>query len=998
MEPLPKHAEWIEGLQPPPELTLSEWAERKMVLSTEYSASRGAFHAFPYQVGIQDAMTDPRNKRVVVMKSARVGYSQCLNNGVGYYVEHDPSPILLVQPRESDAEDHSKRWIAPMLRDVPALAAVVGNPKSRDGSQTILSKQFLTGAGLKLIGADSPGGFRRITVRVVLFDEVDGYAVQGAGSEGDQISLGIKRSEALALDTPIPTPDGWTTIGELRVGDAVFDERGEPCRVEYTTETFIDRECYRVTFSDGATIVADAGHLWSALKRPGRAPEVMTTVDLGAISGKHRRSIPLTRPLRLPEADLPIDPYVLGAWLGDGLSHAPRITSGLHDAAQMSRLLRECGASGEIQDKGRGVGEISLDCRDQPRGWRSRVAGNIHGKLLALGIMRKWNGDGCLKRIPEPYLRGSFEQRLALLQGLNDTDGCIEADPKRASGRCHFATALPEILRGYKELLSSLGIKYWIHERRDFRWKKPSVVWTVWYYATADMPVFRLPRKVARLPHRQLTRTTTRKVVSVECVPSVPVRCIAVSSSSRLFLAGRQMVPTHNTFWNRVIVIGSTPTVKGESRIEKEWLATDMRKYFVPCPHCGTSQVLEWGDEHSVQGIKWRRDENGRYIPGSAYYGCIKGCVIEEHHKEWMIRRGEWRATAEFQGYAGFHIWSAYSLFPNAGWSQLVEEWLRVFKDPLQRQTFVNLVLGLPYEDKGDNPLAEGKLLARCERWPAEVPDQVGLLTAGVDFQADRLEVHVIGWGENEESWSVAYDVIEGDPESPALWAELDRYLLKTFARADGRALEIAASCLDSGGQEGHAQRVYEFSKARLGRRVWAIKGEAARMGQRSPVWPTKRPLRRTKASFRPVIIGVNTAKDVIRTRLHIEQPGPGYMHFPADRDLAFFSQLIAERSVRKESHGQRFRVWELPPGRANEALDTTVYSYAALCGLQHLGLKLNARVEGVRSGRVELPKVLSPAPEPEQAVAAEASAPTVVTVIEKRKRSVGARLARMGR
>jgi phage terminase large subunit GpA-like protein len=649
LERLPTHAEWIEGLRPPLELTLSEWSERKMVLSGEYSASRGAYHPFPYQVGMEDAMTDPRNQRVAVMKSARVGFSQSLNNAVGYYIDHEPSPILLVQPRESDAEDHSKRWIAPMLRDVPALAAVTGNPKSRDTSQTILSKQFLTGASLKLIGADSPAGFRRITVRVVLFDEVDGYAVQGAGAEGDQISLGIKRSE---------------------------------------------------------------------------------------------------------------------------------------------------------------------------------------------------------------------------------------------------------------------------------------------------------------------------------------------------------------TFWNRVVVIGSTPTIKGESRIEKEWLASDMRKYFVPCPHCSTYQALEWGDEHSVQGIKWRRDENGRHIDGSAYYGCTNGCVIEEHHKEEMVRRGEWRATADFHGYAGFHIWAGYSLFPNAGWSRLVTEWLRVHKDPLQRQTFVNTVLGLPYEDKGDHPLAEGKLLARCEKWAGEVPEQVGLLTAGVDFQADRLEVHVVGWGENEESWSIAYDVIEGDPESATLWDELDRYLLKTFARADGRALEIAASCLDSGGQEGHAQRVYEFSKARLGRRAWAIKGEAARMGQRSPVWPTKRPLRRTKASFRPVILGVNTAKDVIRTRLHIEQPGPGYMHFPAERDLAFFSQLIAERSVRKEAHGQRFRVWELPPGRANEALDTTVYAYAALCGLLHMGLKLNSRVAGVRSGRVELPIASAPpAPaagltsEPKSGAAAPTPGPTVT--VEKRKKSLGARLAR---
>lgn len=647
MESLPSHAEWIEGLLPPPELTLSEWSAQKMVLSGEYSASRGAYHAFPYQVGIEDAMTDPRNQRVSVMKSARVGFSQSLNNAVGYYIEHDPSPILLVQPREGDAEDHSKRWIAPMLRDVPALAAVTGNPKSRDTSQTILSKQFLTGASLKLIGADSPAGFRRITVRVVLFDEVDGYAVQGAGAEGDQISLGIKRSD---------------------------------------------------------------------------------------------------------------------------------------------------------------------------------------------------------------------------------------------------------------------------------------------------------------------------------------------------------------TFWNRVVVIGSTPTIKGESRIEKEWLASDMRHYFVPCPHCGTFQVLEWGDEHSVHGIKWRRDENGRFIPGSAYYGCIKGCVIEEHHKEEMVRRGQWRATAEFQGYAGFHIWAGYSLFPNAGWSLLVAEWLRVHKDPLQRQTFVNTVLGLPYEDKGDHPLEEQKLLARCEKWAGEVPDLVGLLTAGVDFQADRCEIEVVGWGENEESWSVAYDVIEGDPESRALWEELDKYLLKTFARADGRALEISAACLDSGGQEGHAQRAYEFSKARLGRRIWAIKGEAARMGQRSPVWPTKKPQRRTKATFRPVILGVNTAKDVIRTRLHLEQPGPGYMHFPAGRDLGYFQQLIAERSVRKEAHGQRFRVWELPPGRANEALDCRVYAYGALCGLLHLGLKLNSRVEGVRSGRVELPKATVPAPEPDPPLVAASAPGPAVKVVEKRKKSLGARLAAIGR
>ena len=118
-------------------------------------------------------------------------------------------------------------------------------------------------------------------------------------------------------------------------------------------------------------------------------------------------------------------------------------------------------------------------------------------------------------------------------------------------------------------------------------------------------------------------------------------------------------------------------------------------------------------------------------------------------------------------------------------------------------------------------------------------------------------------------------------------------------------------------------------------------------------MWPTKRPSARNKAAFRPVIIGVNAAKDVIRTRLRLDPPAPGqplagYMHFPADRDLNYFAQLVSERLMVKQLGGQRFRVWELAPGRANEALDLAVYSYAALCGLLHFGLKLNQRADDV--------------------------------------------------
>jgi phage terminase large subunit GpA-like protein len=411
------------------------------------------------------------------------------------------------------------------------------------------------------------------------------------------------------------------------------------------------------------------------------------------------------------------------------------------------------------------------------------------------------------------------------------------------------------------------------------------------------------------------------------------------------------------TFWNRKIVLGSTPTVKGYSRIEKSFAESDQRYYFVKCPHCGEHQVLEWGGPDTPHGMKWDKDEHGNGLPETVYYVCRhNGCIIHEVDKPDMVAGGEWRATKPFKGHAGFHIWAGYSLFPNACWSNLVAEWLRVKDDPLARQTFINLVLGEPYEDRGDRALSEARLAARTEVWSAEVPDGAGVLTAGFDVQNDRVEAETIAWGRNEESWSVDHAVFEGDPESVELWARVDAYLKRIWRRADGRGFEVMAACIDSGGH--HTQKVYEFAKARLGRRVWAIKGESARGGARSPVWPTKRPSSRTKATFRPVIIGVNAAKDVIRDRLRREPEEDngvvsypaGYMHFPSDRDINYFAQIIAERSVTKIANGQKFRVWELPPGRANEALDIRVYGYAALCGLMHMGLKLNRRVEQVRA------------------------------------------------
>lgn len=183
----------FKAFKPPKKMTLSEWADTYAYLSAESSAEGGRWRTLPYQKGIMNAITDPKIEQITVMKSARVGYSKILNHVAAYHIHQDPCPIMIVQPTIEDAQGYSKEEIAPMLRDTPCLRGVVSEAKAKDGANTILQKQF-PGGSLSLVGANSPRGFRRVSRRVVLFDEVDGYP-PSAGTEGDQIKLGIRRTE-----------------------------------------------------------------------------------------------------------------------------------------------------------------------------------------------------------------------------------------------------------------------------------------------------------------------------------------------------------------------------------------------------------------------------------------------------------------------------------------------------------------------------------------------------------------------------------------------------------------------------------------------------------------------------------------------------------------------------------------------------------------------------------------------------------------------------------
>jgi phage terminase large subunit GpA-like protein len=247
-------------------------------------------------------------------------------------------------------------------------------------------------------------------------------------------------------------------------------------------------------------------------------------------------------------------------------------------------------------------------------------------------------------------------------------------------------------------------------------------------------------------------------------------------------------------------------------------------------------------------------------------------------------------------------------------------------------QAWQNLSLGEPYEDVAAKPVDLGALAARVEDYPA-APPEVLVVVAGIDTQDDRIEIEVLGVGVGEETWSLDYRVLVGDPSGPALWSKVDNLLL--HYRAGARALTIRAACIDSGGH--HALRVYEYVRDKGNRSIWAIKGSST---PGTPPWPRK-PTRVDKKHVPLYIIGTDSLKDAFAARLRIEMPGPGYCHFPIGRGLDYYAGLTSERPLRKYHKGVARRVWTPVGGARNEPLDTRIYAMAALEGLKASGLRL---------------------------------------------------------
>lgn len=399
------------------------------------------------------------------------------------------------------------------------------------------------------------------------------------------------------------------------------------------------------------------------------------------------------------------------------------------------------------------------------------------------------------------------------------------------------------------------------------------------------------------------------------------------------------------TFWNRKVLLTSTPTIKGASRIESAFEHSDQRRYYMPCPHCGEKQTFKW------QQVKWDQDEtkegDERHRPETAVYVCEhNGCIITDSEKLEMLQHGEWIAEAPFQGIIGFHINELYS--PWVMFGQTVSEFLKAKKLPETLKTWVNTSLGEPWEEAGEIIEADS-LMARKESWGNEAPEDVVIVTAGVDVQGDRLEIEVKGWGVGEECWSLDYRIFYGDPAQPQVWNDLDAYLQQAIKSKTGLYLNIACTCVDSGGH--HTQMVYDFCGKRATRGVFAIKGI------NQPARPlVGRPSRNNRYKLRLYPIGVDTAKEVIYGRLRVTDPGHGYFHFPMERDREYFLQLTAEKQVTRFTKGVARREWIKTRAR-NEVLDCTVYALAAL-------KLLSPNLEQLAEEMLFRPR---PVPEPEQ-------------------------------
>ena len=437
---------------------------------------------------------------------------------------------------------------------------------------------------------------------------------------------------------------------------------------------------------------------------------------------------------------------------------------------------------------------------------------------------------------------------------------------------------------------------------------------------------------------------------------SRPIRVLLLDEVDRFPVsAGREGDPVAlavkrtATFWNRKILEVSTPTIKGESRIDKDFDSSTAEELEVACPQCGAYQEYAW------EQLKFEH-ESGSDEAQVLGFVC-KECGALSKEAAWKRQPIRWVAKYPGRKWRGFHLNELAS--PWKRWDELVEDFLRAKHDGVEAmKVWHNTALGLSWEERGELDMDE-LLLRRRQMYNCQVPGEVLVLTAAVDVQDNRLEYEIVGWGAGKKSWGIQYGVIMGDPGQLETWTALDDVLFDNYIRADGQQLQVMTTCVDSGGH--YTSEVYAYCRARESRRVWAIKGR----GGAAEAF-LQRPKSRHASGAWLFTIGVDVGKDTLSSRLQVQFPEhPGYCAFPMESgrgyDAAYFEGLTAERRVTHTQSGRPVARWEKRSASArNEPWDIRNYNQAAL---EILNPNLDT-MERRRLGEVEQPATAAPKPQ----------------------------------
>lgn len=413
---------------------------------------------------------------------------------------------------------------------------------------------------------------------------------------------------------------------------------------------------------------------------------------------------------------------------------------------------------------------------------------------------------------------------------------------------------------------------------------------------------------------------------------SKPVRYIFMDETDRFpASAGTEGDPqelaerrTETFRHNRKIVKTSTPTIKGKSKIETDYMNGTQEEWHTECPHCHTYNYIRFADIHFEKEDYVNDGGDEDYHVKVVTWRCptCKRDIGEYECKRLPAKWVQKNPKAIQNGIRSFRLNAFMS--PWSDWKDIVWKFLKAHKDTEKLKTFYNTILGESWEVHTNSGLDE-TLYKRREHYDAEVPTGVLLLTMGMDTQDNRLEYEVVGWDRNGQSWGISRGVIPGRADAPGVWEEVDALLDREWRLANGMKMKILATFIDSGGH--FTTAIYKACAKRASKRIWPIKGEKGE-GK-----PECRPMKRGQGEGAKFMLGVDAGKEGIMYEAAVEEPGPNYMHFPIDYragyDMEYFKGLISERMEIHRRGGQGVIVWEQFYER-NEPLDCRNYARMA--------------------------------------------------------------------